>query len=357
MSKDWFPRIDDARCKKDCFICINFCPQKVYKKEHGIAIVTYPEKCIKNCNSCENICPQKAISFVKTKYIKIDSVEVGIAGLDEAFSKDRFDEAFALIKEKNYIPIAAIDKFKDVLKKEFYNLIDIKNNGETGMKQKEIDVKDYVKKRYTDVAKTGRGCCSSGCGCNPVKQSKDMGYSDEELNAVPKSANLGLGCGNPTALADIKEGETVLDLGSGAGIDAFLAAKKVGKTGKVIGVDMTQAMIEKAKINAKKHGYSNVEFRLGEIENLPVIDNSVDVIISNCVINLTVDKLKTFKEAYRVLKQGGRLLVSDIVTDGKLPKDIMKSFDAWAECIAGAMSKADYIFAIKKAGFKTVIIP
>lgn len=218
-----------------------------------------------------------------------------------------------------------------------------------------IELKDHIKKRYTEVIKSGRGCCSSG-SCSTADQALDIGYSDAELKDIPESANFGLGCGNPTASAEIKEGDVVLDLGSGAGIDAFLAAKKVGKSGRVIGVDMTDAMVEKARDNAKKHGYTNVEFRHGDIENLPVENNSVDLVISNCVINLTEDKQKAFKEAHRVLKTNGRLLISDLVTDGKLPEDVMKSFDAWAECIAGAMPKEEYIAVIKKAGFKKVSI-
>jgi arsenite methyltransferase len=220
------------------------------------------------------------------------------------------------------------------------------------------EIKEHVKKRYSEIAKNNLSCCSSGCGCSvdAIQQSKVVGYSEEELKAIPESANMGLGCGNPTAFAELKIGEIVLDLGSGAGIDAFLAAKKVGETGKVIGVDMTQAMINKAAAAAKKHNYNNVEFRLGEIENLPVEDNSVDVIISNCVINLSEDKPKTFKEAYRVLKDNGRILVSDLVTDGKLPDDVMKSFDAWAECIAGALPKETYLSTIRKAGFNKVKI-
>ncbi len=165
---------------------------------------------------------------------------------------------------------------------------------------------------------------------------------------------MGLGCGNPVALAALKEGDTVLDLGSGGGIDVFLAAKRVGHKGKVIGVDMTEEMIRRAKSAANKYGYTNVEFRLGEIENLPVEDDSVDVIISNCVINLSTDKEKVFREAYRVLKPGGKVMISDIVTEGELPEKVKKSFDAWAECIAGALEKNEYLGAIRKAGFKKV---
>jgi len=165
-----------------------------------------------------------------------------------------------------------------------------------------------------------------------------------------------LGCGNPAALAALKEGETVLDLGSGGGIDVFLAAKRVGPKGKVIGVDMTEEMIKRAKSIAKKHNYDNVEFRLGEIENLPVEDNSIDVIISNCVINLSPDKEKVFREAYRVLKNCGKIMISDLVTEGEIPEEIKKSFDAWAGCIAGALEKNEYLDIIRKAGFQKIKI-
>lgn len=217
-------------------------------------------------------------------------------------------------------------------------------------------IKANVKKKYAEIA-TNRVSCSSKsccCGSTPEDLSEKMGYSKEELNQVPEGANLGLGCGNPTALANLKQGEVVLDLGSGAGFDAFLAANRVGPSGKVIGVDMTEDMIEKAKDNAKD--YKNVEFRLGEIENMPVEDNSIDVIISNCVINLSPDKQKVFNEAYRVLKPGGRLFVSDIVTEGSLPEDVKKDLSAWASCIAGAMEKTEYLTTMEKAGFKDVKI-
>jgi arsenite methyltransferase len=186
--------------------------------------------------------------------------------------------------------------------------------------------------------------------------SKNIGYTDEDLNAVPDGANLGLGCGNPVALASLKEGETVLDLGSGAGIDCFLAAAKVGKTGKVIGVDMTPDMLDKARENARKSGCKNVEFRLGEIENLPAADNSVDVIISNCVINLAPDKKRVFGEAFRVLKPGGRLMVSDLVLLQPLPDFLKESVEAYVGCVAGASIKKNYLADIKAAGFKKVKI-
>jgi arsenite methyltransferase len=181
-----------------------------------------------------------------------------------------------------------------------------------------------------------------------------MGYSESDLNAVPEGANLGLGCGNPVALASLKEGETVLDLGSGAGFDCFLAAARVGPKGRVIGVDMTPEMLDKARENARKGKYKNVEFRLGEIENLPLADNTVDAIISNCVINLSLDKPRVFKEAFRVLKKGGRVMVSDIVLLADLPEEIRESVDAYIGCVAGASLKNDYLGAIKAAGFDKV---
>jgi len=197
-------------------------------------------------------------------------------------------------------------------------------------------------------------CCGSVDLAEDI--SKKIGYSDEELKTVPEGSNLGLGCGNPVALASLREGEIVLDLGSGAGFDCFLAASKVGEKGKVIGVDMTPEMIKKARENARKGGYKNVEFRLGEIENLPVSDNSVDVVISNCVINLSPDKDKTFKEAFRVLKPGGRMMISDIVLLKELPKSIKENIDAYIGCISGAILKDEYLEKIKMVGFEDVKI-
>ena len=224
---------------------------------------------------------------------------------------------------------------------------------------KDDEIRKTVREGYAKIAKTERSCCapvSSCCGTTDLAQtvSKNIGYTDEELGSVPEGANLGLGCGNPVALASLVKGETVLDLGSGAGFDCFLAAKKVSKTGRVIGVDMTSEMIEKARENAQKGGYQNVEFRLGEIENIPAADNSVDVVISNCVINLSPDKGKVFQEAFRVLKPGGRLMVSDIVLLKELPDFIRSSIAAYVGCISGAMRKEDYLGAIKKPGFQEV---
>ena len=191
---------------------------------------------------------------------------------------------------------------------------------------KEEKVRKTVRERYGRVAKNSGSCCASAsCGSMPITSeevSRKIGYSEEEMGSVPEGANLGLGCGNPTAMASLKIGETILDLGSGAGFDCFLAANRVGKKGKVIGVDMTPEMIDKARANAKKGMYGNVEFRLGEIENLPVADSSVNVVISNCVINLSPDKKRAFEEAYRVLMPKGRLMVSDIVLLKELPSFI-----------------------------------
>jgi SAM-dependent methyltransferase len=230
---------------------------------------------------------------------------------------------------------------------------------------KEEQIKQAVRKNYADVARQGNSsCCSpkSGassccCGSNTSMAeniSRGIGYSEEDLKSVPQGSNLGLGCGNPVALASLKEGETVLDLGSGAGFDCFLAAQRVGKTGRVIGVDMTPEMLDRARQNARRDNIDNVEFRLGEIENLPVADNTADIIISNCVINLAPDKKRVFQEAFRVLKPGGRLMVSDIVLLKPLPEAIMDSVSAYVGCIAGAQMKTDYLADIKAAGFKKV---
>ena len=225
---------------------------------------------------------------------------------------------------------------------------------------KETEIKKVVRDGYAQIAKQQSCCCgpSSSCcggGASLVKDiSKRMGYSDEDLKSVPEDANLGLGCGNPIALASLVEGETVLDLGSGAGLDCFLAASRVGKSGRVIGVDMTPEMIDKARENAQKDGYENIEFRLGEIENLPVADNSVDVIISNCVINLSPDKARVFREAFRVLRPGGRLMVSDITLLKELPDFIRDPVAAYVGCLSGALMKDEYLSVIKEAGLQEV---
>ncbi len=230
-----------------------------------------------------------------------------------------------------------------------------------GVDMKEQEIKKAVRQRYARVAKQpSSGCLGASpcCGGTDLTQniniSKAVGYSDEEMGSVPEGANLGLGCGNPVALASLKEGEVVLDLGAGAGFDCFLAAKKVGQKGKVIGVDMTPEMIDKARENARRDGYSNVEFRLGEIENLPAADNSVDAVISNCVINLAPDKKRVFGEACRVLKPGGRLMISDLVLLKELPEVIKASIEAYVGCISGASMRDDYLGAMRAAGFEDV---
>ena len=220
----------------------------------------------------------------------------------------------------------------------------------------EKKIKEVVRKRYAQIAKQDQqSCCPScACGISPLSQAEAIGYLREDLEHIPEEAVMGLGCSNPTTIADLKAGEVVLDLGSGAGVDVFLAANKVGSAGRVIGVDMTEEMIDKAEGIARTHGYHNVEFRLGEIEKLPVEDKSVDVIISNCVINLSPDKSKVFHEAYRALKPGGKLTVSDIVSEGALPDEIKNDPEAWAGCIAGALEQQEYLKKIKKAGFGDV---
>ena len=227
-------------------------------------------------------------------------------------------------------------------------------------KIKEEEIRKVVRDGYATIAKSGSSCCSPTSSCcrtnASLEISKGIGYTEKELEAVPEGANLGLGCGNPIAFTSLREGETVLDLGSGAGFDCFLAANKVGKSGKVIGVDMTPEMIEKAREHARKGSYENVEFRLGEIENLPAADGSVDVVISNCVINLAPDKERVFKEAFRVLRPRGRLLVSDIVLSRELPSSTRDSMQAYVSCLAGATMKDEYLHIIRKAGFQQVRI-
>lgn len=223
-----------------------------------------------------------------------------------------------------------------------------------------MNIKEVVKKEYGQIAKTSAGCGCGSCGCSSnmtvQKQSGEMGYSEDEMIGVPEGSNLGLGCGNPLAIASLEEGSVVLDLGSGAGFDSFLAAKKVGDKGKVFGVDMTDEMLEKARENAKKGGYTNVEFRKGDIEDLPIEDNSIDVIISNCVINLAPDKEKVFREAYRVLKIGGRLMVSDVVLVKPLPEELLNNKDLLIGCVSGAILKEDYISLLEQAGFTEITI-
>ena len=223
-------------------------------------------------------------------------------------------------------------------------------------------IRKNVRDRYGDIAKTSGSCClapkTKSCGCGPSAEtiSIGIGYHPADLKAVPEGANLGLGCGNPVALASLREEEVVIDLGSGAGFDCFLAANAVGKKGRVIGVDMTPEMLDKARENARKGGYENVEFRLGEIENLPVTDNTGDVVISNCVINLSPDKDRVFRETFRVLKKNGRLMVSDIVLLQPLPDDVRNSLDAYIGCVAGSSLKDDYLRSIQKAGFGDIRI-
>ncbi len=224
-------------------------------------------------------------------------------------------------------------------------------------------IQKNVKKGYADVVKrnTSKPLLSNLFSCCDPREvadtiGKKIGYTEEELQDVPQDANLGIGCGNPTALASIQTGETVLDLGSGAGFDCFLAAKKTGPTGKVIGVDITPEMIVQAWKNAQKGEYDNVDFILGEIENLPVDDNTVDLIISNCVINLSDQKERVFQEAYRVSKLGGRIMISGIVLLNDLPDYVSNSVEGHIACLAGAVRKEDYINALEDAGFTEVEI-
>jgi arsenite methyltransferase len=216
--------------------------------------------------------------------------------------------------------------------------------------------KEIIKKAYGNVAEKGGFVCSTGGCCGGGAQlSQDIGYTREEIDSLA-DANLGLGCGNSVNLGEIKKGETILDLGSGAGLDCFLASRKVGPQGKVIGVDMTKAMIDKARKNAEKYKFTNVEFRLGDIEDLPIDNASVDIVMSNCVINLAPNKEKVFQEAFRVLKQGGKMAISDVVLTGPLTEEQKNDPKLLSACVSGAILKDDYLSLLKKAGFTVTII-
>lgn len=233
---------------------------------------------------------------------------------------------------------------------------------------KQLNLKERIKEQYGKIAINGNSnsCCvpsSDCCGTSeilfsPFESSKAVGYDSDKLILIPESSVLGVGCGNPTRFADIVEGNTVVDLGSGAGIDVFLAANIVKETGKVIGIDMTENMLQKARENAEKHGYRNVEFRLGDIEQvIPVEDNSADLVISNCVINLTTNKVNTFREIYRILKSEGKgkMVISDLVTSKEIDTYSVTT-ENWCSCIDGALTKENYIHSIKKAGFTNIEI-
>lgn len=237
------------------------------------------------------------------------------------------------------------------------------------MKLKANTIRDTVREDYSKVVENNSAYTGCGCGpevdngcCAPTNTysfneiSSKLGYSDGDLKNVPEGSNLGLGCGNPQAIAALKEGDTVLDLGSGAGFDVFLAANQIGKTGKAIGIDMTPKMITKARQNAEKGNYSNVEFRLGEIENIPAADKSIDVIISNCVINLSPEKQKVYNESFRILKQGGRLAISDVITMAELPENIKNDMSFYSGCVSGASSIEEIETMLKEAGFKEIKI-
>lgn len=216
------------------------------------------------------------------------------------------------------------------------------------------EIRAAVRQGYTGVVQRASGCCSGPSSSEET--ARRIGYSDEQIHAAPDGSNLGVGCGNPTALASLHPGEVVVDLGSGAGFDAFLAARAVGPTGRVIGVDMTDAMLEKARENASKADFTNVEFRKGSIEELPIEDESVDVVISNCVINLSPEKHRVFREAFRVLRPGGRLMISDIVLERPLPPEIAADISAYIGCVGGASVRGAYLELIEKAGFREVSI-
>lgn len=227
------------------------------------------------------------------------------------------------------------------------------------MQNRNVDIKDKVRKQYAKIALGGSTCCMPGeCSTtsSPSSAAQAIGYDSQDLRSIPEDSILGAGCGAPLNFADIKKGETIVDLGSGAGIDVFLSANKVGKDGKVIGIDMTEEMLQRARKNASAHGYTNVEFRKGDIEQeIPVNDKSVDLVVSNCVVNLTSSKGNAFQQVFRILKKGGRLVISDLVSDKEIAADRVDA-DRWCSCLDGALTKEHYLETIRKAGFRHVEI-
>jgi arsenite methyltransferase len=229
------------------------------------------------------------------------------------------------------------------------------------MSESSSTIKRKVKERYGKIALVGNteSCCMPDSSCcsdpgSPIQTAKIIGYDEKELAAIPQSSILGLGCGSPTAFADIQRGETIVDLGSGAGIDVFISARKAGDNGHVIGIDMTDEMLEKARSNAKEYGYKTVEFRKGDIEKkIPVESNTVDLVLSNCVINLTTDKTAAFREIHRILKKGGRMVISDLITDKEMPIEAVDAVK-WCSCIDGALTKEHYLDSIRHAGFTDI---
>lgn len=253
-------------------------------------------------------------------------------------------------------------RFKSLCPKMIRDAVEILETMQELFMTNEEDIKEHIRKQYAKAAnKEAQGCCFSECGCNGTAAdiaavSEKLGYTQQDFDNVPFESNMGLGCGNPVAIASLKTGETVLDLGSGGGFDCFIARKHVGETGHIIGIDMTPEMIALARKNAADSGYKNVEFRLGEIEHLPVADNSVDIIISNCVINLSPDKEQVFKEMYRVLKSGGRLSISDVVAVAEIPEIIKQNLYMISSCIGGAERLDKLESLLHKAGFKEIRI-
>ncbi|HEY8140821.1 MAG TPA: arsenite methyltransferase [Nitrososphaera sp.] len=227
------------------------------------------------------------------------------------------------------------------------------------MQKRNVELKDKVRKQYAKIALGGSTCCMPGECCatsSPSAAAQAIGYDSQDLKSIPEDSILGAGCGAPLNFADIKKGETIVDLGSGAGIDVFLSANKVGKDGKVIGIDMTNEMLQRARKNASAHGYTNVEFRKGDIEQeIPVNDSSVDLVVSNCVVNLTSSKGNAFQQVFRILKKGGRLVISDLVSDKEIAADQVDA-GKWCSCLDGALTKEHYLETIRKAGFRHVEI-
>jgi SAM-dependent methyltransferase len=228
----------------------------------------------------------------------------------------------------------------------------------TGKRSNEA-VREFVGDLYEKVAAEQEGACcwkSPGEEVNLVAQALLLGYLKEDIEKVPQESLTGLGSGNPLGFVDLCEGQVVLDLGSGGGLDSFIAASRVGEHGRVIGIDMTEAMVQKARMLGERYGYENVDFSLGTVENLPLDNDSVDVVVSNCVLNLTLEKLKAFREAHRVLKPGGCMVISDMVADGELSRYVKWSFESWTGCVAGLIQKKVYLALIRESGFGNLVV-
>ena len=376
MAKNWYPVINVATCI-ECGKCIERCAHGVYNKDKSPKPeVINPAGCIDHCHGCGELCPTGSITYfgedsgwtppnAKKKtdqngYTSCCTPELQIRGKTNPQMMKMFAQWSQVSGSMSECCPGMDSSCSSSEGTDCCCPQEAETDAAPNMPNNKEDVRDFIRERYSQVAKGASGsCCGTGSNCcgGPVdidEITAMLGYGEDDLSGLPTGANMGLGCGNPLAIAALKKGETVLDLGSGGGFDCFLARKKVGDEGRVIGVDMTPDMIKLARANAGRMGYTNVEFRLGEIEHLPLADNSVDIIISNCVINLSLDKEQVFKDAFRVLKPGGRLSASDVVATAKIPQNIVSDLKLIAGCIGGAEQIDNIKEMLRKAGFTDI---